>query len=795
MINRFIKTGFPAWQMYQTHLYKKDEKGVYSPVQWHAIIGNEDVRFYYTHRGDMGFVEEFGPSYDHFPAPTRSYRQRFKKLTQFVADVVCQLRWDGTGLNKLPKSHPPGWTEDPIAVNEPMAVTPKKRSVKITSQLTPLEDLCYSVAEHLSETYDRSSLRLSSLLALVDISVSDQTQLPSRNERNSANQTQETSRSKRGLQSFMFVNGVKAVWSLFGFVEKIRTNRRLNRLEKEVARNAESVDQLSKEVASHSIALAQLNLITQDLARRLDALTNRVDVLEQKVAALEAEVKIQQILSLIDSLINRAQDALDYGFIKLESIVHGALLNQASAFLLPPDIIREIQTHLSKQSGALVDNNYDHMKSIITSHPDDSSSLLAIVNIAAVSRRSRELVRLTAMPSFKGNVALVPILDYNIVLLDQENGVFTVIEDTEYTSCLEDHCVMSNPELPTTGSTCGIPQLLGRTPEACSFEEVPSDDGLFLKRLMTDGVIFSVKDEATAQIFCDSQASKIYKISGLGTVNLPAGCSLVITNKAGKTAKMKSLPVSQIVGLKSVDLIVAAPEQIFQNLAEEQINGTSSMERIINAHIERLNEQLGYTDSEIKNHHRNVIILSSFLGLTLAACIIISALLYRYSTRFRAKVILVKEDVRQRFDLATEKLLAFERKMAQRDIDSFNASFPTVPAIVKRPGPEVPPHTLKTLMYKLDRMEGRACQSDGYLSLSEPLNPRGEEIYQNASELHYAPDPQPRVYPYLPSSSEITAAKATLVKSEKQVEASAPEASPPPLTPKKRLNKTHNDGQ
>jgi uncharacterized coiled-coil protein SlyX len=225
----------------------------------------------------------------------------------------------------------------------------------------------------MSETLERSSTRLANLLSLVDISID--TELPGSDKvkRDSGNFTDSKiteseimgntrlsrdllkngkrlykvgktiNRLNRAGPLFALTTGFRAVWSLFGFVEKIRTDRRLKSLERAVARNNEAIDQLSKEVASHSIAIDELSLVTQELTQKLEALTSRVDNLEARVAAIETEIKIQQILSFIDSLVERTQSALEYGFVKLESIIHNALANQASAYLLPPDKLQDIQ--------------------------------------------------------------------------------------------------------------------------------------------------------------------------------------------------------------------------------------------------------------------------------------------------------------------------------------------------------------------------------------------------------------------------------------------------------------------
>jgi hypothetical protein len=371
------------------------------------------------------------------------------------------------------------------------------------------------------------------------------------------------------------------------------------------------------------------------------------------------------------------------------------------------------------------------------------------------------------------------------VLLDQEGSTFTVIEATEVNSCMADHCITSNPELPVTGSSCGIPQFFERKIDACSYDEKVSD-GLFLKRLMSDGVVFSVREETRAQVFCDSQTSKVYKVSGMGTANLPPGCSLILINKSGKSIKISSLPVSRSIGFGDLNLVDLGPEEIFKKAPTSEANGTSTLSKIIENHMEQLNQKLIHTDTALNTQHSYVIILGIFLGLTLVLCTITTTLAYRYSQRFRLKVRTVKEELRTGFEQATEKFKTFENKITQRRNDEFASSFPLIRGMEKQP-PEIPPQSLNVLLYKMERLEQRIAQSEGYLNLDDPDIGKKEELYQNLSEVHYvsSPKPTPRLYPPIPSQSEIKMARSTLTRTHhSNVDPSAPKSQSPILPPK-----------
>lgn len=715
-IQRFYSTGLPAWNAFQDKLLTYTKNGFVN-TNWDLVMDDANAKFLYTSNGDLACFYEGSPEREgHFRS--HIYRETNRKLVQFATYVICQNKWKGDNLapGNQPKPAAPNWTNtiatipDSHIFNIPKVEKREAKDPKTNNtELIPLEQYCRNIVAHIAEIKERSDTRIVDLLALVDITINSQSSLIKRDSEISANYTnpaeQTLNRTARGLPSFLFINGVRSIWGLFGFIEKIRTNRRLNKLEEAVSAQTETVDKLSKEVAKHSIAITQLQISTRDLVEKVQALTNRVESLEQRVSALEVEQRIQQVLELVENLAGRSEEALDYGFVKLESIIQMSLLGQTSAFLLPPDKLQEVQNQLNKESTAVIDPEYKFMKSIIVSDPDHRNAiLLAIVNVVALSRKSKELIQLTPMPLYQGTATLVPILDYTAVVLDQEGGTFTVVEPDEIQGCLNDHCTTSGPETNVASNSCGIPQFFDRKINSCDFKEVNSD-GIFLKRMHLDGVVFNVREEVTAQIFCVNQAqSKVYKLKGSGVVNLPPGCSFSITDKTGRIIKIKSLPISRMIEFQPVDLIIAGPEQIFQNVGTNPMaNSSSSLTKLINAHLSSLSSQLTDTSNTVNEQHTYVIILGSLLAVTIVLCLAIAGLLYRYSSRFRQKVVNLREDLSNRFEGAAKKFTAIEQQVTSRLNDNFASSFPPVAQDPRSP-PPVPPQSLRVLMHRLRGM-------------------------------------------------------------------------------------------
>jgi hypothetical protein len=412
----------------------------------------------------------------------------------------------------------------------------------------------------------------------------------------------------------------------------------------------------------------------------LTSLTFRVNELEARVGKLSAEVQTQQLLQLLDSLIGRTDGALDFAFTTLEDILQHALIGQASSVLLPASKLEEIQVEINKISTAIVDTAYERMKATIVSDPFAVASLTCFVNLYAMSRETQELMRLIAIPWFQGIQAFAPALDYGMVLLNQEDGTFTVIDPSEEADCLEDKCISSNPTVSTTSLSCGIPQYFNRHLSACVNEDVMSN-GMFLKRLLYDGIIYSVRTEVDLQIFCDSSRfNKGQKLSGAGLMNLPPGCTLTLTDKSGAVVKMQSSPPSHLYEAQAIELIAQGPREIFKPGSGPASN-TTTLVRLLNQQMAALDQKLTMTTEEVEHQNFYVVLLGSLLGVVTIICIVTSLLLYRYSRRFRRKVRRVTDDLLTGLSEAKRTFVTFEQMAAQRAREEDTL----VPLITPRP--------------------------------------------------------------------------------------------------------------
>jgi len=786
---RFVATGQIAWTgLHQDEVYFYDgQQKILYPKPWKELLSRAEFKFFYTRDGLLATYREHTIwSQKYFTH--RDFRDWNFDVDEFSTNgLICQTRWNGSDLPL--RAAPPPWKhKKPTVVSE--AITPLPKRLKrntgkviitgVTRVPSPLEELCHSVADHLTETFERSQFRLVNSLRQVDISITSQVDekelakrslfnLATRHVRAATNETEERTRSPRSLANVVFKSGLKSAWALMGFIDKVQTRRRLNKVESILDKNTKDISELTREMDGHTVVINKLTLVTKDLSNRLDSLQDKVQDLEHKVGTLGAELRIQQLLQLLDSLIGRADQALSFAFGTLENIIQCALIGQASAFLLPTDKLEDIQKEITKVSSAVLDTTYENMKATIVSDPLEVASITCFVNLYAKSRKTRELVRLVPIPWFQGVQSMAPALDYTLVLLDQEASVYTVIDPTEEPGCLTDQCIISNPEVSTAALACGIPQFYNRHLSACINEDIPSN-GMFLKRLLHDGIVYSVRSESDMQIFCKSQSvKKNQKITGSGLVTLPPGCTLTLTDPSGSVTKIQSSPVTQLLMTQAIELIPNGPSQIFQKTSGVQTNVTTTLVRLLNQQILDLDRKLAVTTYEVEHHNLYVIVLGSLLGIVSLICILIALLLYRYSKRFRRKVRQVAEDVSTGLSEAKRTFVTFEQMAAHRARGDDEAAVlvPPRPVLGKEPlltppivraprPPRLTKHdSLKSIMGRLNDLEMQilmipdesTSSTDGYTQPTAPL-----EANMGASEFYVGPDSKAPPIPPKPLS-------------------------------------------
>lgn len=671
------------------------------------------------------------------------------KLQVFCDDLIVNLKTAYGGfLRRMPvrtKRTANDKKQLPVQIRSNVTSLDPDLTMAVDPSVQLLQDTCNSIALHVYEIEFRARERLSKVLNLIDVSLSY-------NITETINRPRKDKRTKRSVMSFLLKSGLRSIWSLFGIVEGIRNRRRLNRLEKEVAqlqlkqeRNSEMVDKLTLVITNHSILLDQLQVTTSRLTQQVNDLAGRVNSLDRKFLFLSSMFQASSILNMLRSVVDRTRDAMDHGFLILEHIVDKSLTSETSAHLLPADQIRKVQVEVSILSNAIIDPEYQRMKSVIVSDPDNPEYLRAIVNVAALSRKHYELVELVPVPLFKGNQVIQPSLSHKAAILNNEEGLFIPLDPREMNNCIKnEHCLTTGPELRTNTLSCGIPQFFDWQKDKCDFESVLSN-GIFLKRLGADGIIFSVREEVSAQLFCSAIPSHMRTLTNSGVLQMPAGCNLVITTANGDVTRIRSPPDTQMIEAQDLILISAGPDHLSHIKSLDSLGNTSTiLSKAINEHLISIEKQIDSTNHDVSYHWVIVMVLSIILGFTCLFVVILILLLYRYSSRFRRKVKIVRTELQG----VGEKIVAFEKEAAAKARRYENPKSKN-------------PNSIESIIRKLDKLE-KSAKINEYLNLGSNSSIDKDEMrdlerYGFTEQLDQnRPMPKPRtLYPNVPPRSEI----------------------------------------
>ncbi len=197
---------------------------------------------------------------------------------------------------------------------------------------------------------------------------------------------------------------------------------------------------MASTLQSQSIAVQQLQVLTASLERRIEALENDMKALQSRISSTETRLEIAVKLQLISSLVVRTEQSLREGYNTLESIIHCSVLGQTSPKVLPLSQVEIVQNEVQKTSSADLDTDFSKMQSIVVSDPNDPKLLLVIVNAAAISKSTTDLITMTAIPTYSGSKTVQPVLSYRTIILNQWVGTYVVLTEQEETGCLLHRC-------------------------------------------------------------------------------------------------------------------------------------------------------------------------------------------------------------------------------------------------------------------------------------------------------------------------------------------------------------------
>ena len=651
---RFISTGIPIWKGPFDLAYDKTGKPYPLPV----VMDDSHAKFIYGQKGTLGIRWDVpSPIQDgRFAYGSHNYRDTEKGISEIEHAVVCEVAWDGTRPKVRPDSVP---STTVITHRSKRGIKGPADHESYADETKTLREYCYSVVSMAEDTKTEMLGKMTSLLSLVDISVHMENnhgvQQIKRFSDDLDSDSESSNRPKIVVPLFMakffFTTGFKLIWGLYGIVDKIRTEKRLRRIEKNVAsaqqqasENSDLIRNLSQVAYGNSIAIEQLNITTKELMIRVTTLEHRVDQLDLKLDQTVNILDANIMISLIASLIGRIQQSMNSGYDVLKDVIHSSLQGQTSPLLLPLDQIDLVQNKVRRVSTSVLDPDFIKMQSIIVSDPNDPHLLLVIINAAALSREEVELVQLVSIPYFENEKTFFPILDYQTVVLNQLKRTYSILQEQEEISCLSNRCYVSDVERPVSDKTCGIPQFFDEHTEACIADETTST-GVFLKPMLPDGILFAFQDEVTSQLFCQGAATGLSrKLKGTGIMQLPNGCLLSLVDKKGTSTKVKGPPIYRMMDADDLALIMSGPlSSTHSQGSQGSIQKKATYDGLITSHLSSVIQQMKTSDHRLDTQSTYIWSLLGVLVVVSILVIVIMLLLYRYSTRFRLKVNMLRE--------------------------------------------------------------------------------------------------------------------------------------------------------
>ena len=658
-MQRFISTGMPLYRGFsKLEVYYQGKM-----TTMRFVLDNSESSFLYAHNGTLCTVKDFDS-----PGSTGAYgdstwRDKVLTFSQITAPVICENKWDGKGFEMIdptmdqkhitmkdlsiyvmsadqkdPKTVPIKGGTSEITYDKSNSQYDWKVDQEVIEMANAYQMTCNSIVEHANETHKNLKSKTDNLLALVDISYHME-------------QFKDDKRRKRAATSFLgkviFRTGFKAIWGLFGFVQQIRQDIKIHNLEKQIvknqrdtASNSKLIKDLSLTLKNQSIAVQQLQILTANLEKRIEALEQDMQALQERLSSTEARLEIAVKLQLISNLIIRTEQILRDGYNTLEDIVHYSVLGQTSPKVLPLSQIELVQREVQKISSADLDTDFSKMQSIVVSDPNDPNLLLIIINAAAISKSTTDLITITPIPVYSGSKTVKPVLSYQTIILNQWIGTYVILTEQEETNCLLHRCYVHGMEKSIYDNTCGIPQYLDKNLEACAYEEIYDDNKAHLISALPDGAFFSFKDTVDAQLFCtdNNLAGRLQKVSGTGVLQIPNGCTLSVTDLKGRNSKLKGPPLHNFIQGQDVVLVDKLPLSVIMESAGLANKSHTLLDQMLEQHLGQMQNDLSVTNVKLKIQETAIITIIATTFATIIIIIIAAYLTYRFSSRVRERM-------------------------------------------------------------------------------------------------------------------------------------------------------------
>lgn len=613
---RFITTGLPIWKGIHTAANHTRQPLVsrFMDVQMERL----NAEYVYDDSGELHY-HEMGPEAVSYHGLTKvgdfySKADREKVLFEFKARVVCSppypigkqthdwMYYDEVRSNHLLalvyKSYLPGLSKSLTNVGDTVTTTPppvapynglaaQMGQGKIVSTETDLKadfikdwdnalvGSCRSAVSILDQTLSETMVVLDQRLKDVGIEVRS----AKRDKRSASTVTQFFLQS--GLDLFRSLSelvNLLPLTNVTGTGHSIFSNlTEANKvLRGSLTNNPHYFELLTQVVKENSIPTMRydpvdstVEVLHRDLSRIIDAVEASLPAYRPAFLAQlqHATLKAKEI-----------RDLTERGLHWLSNVIQATLNKHTSTNVFPQSSMDLVNQWLKKRSiPATVDKSIYRRATHLMVDPD-KRVVTAVVDALALSVEPLELVQLIAIPFFESGTAHQPALDYEFLVLNQMAGTFRPLSLFEAIACLTDQCYITGVEMPTSTRHCGIAQLFGRHLYDCQFAS-NSSNGLYLRAVPPEGIIYSVATTAIAQLFCGKNilVGQPTLLKGVGTVYVPPGCTIVVDDHIHPAVKVKGTPSHFNVEAPSalVTLQQNVPANMLNRRPKQEVNAVS----------------------------------------------------------------------------------------------------------------------------------------------------------------------------------------------------------------------------
>ena len=591
---RFVSTGIPIWKGYQKTVYNRWRD---KEIHIDDVFERFDYSYLYGQDGRLHYMDVGGhlPISHGLQVMGRYYRNAtsYRPICLIKTSVVCSPAYRGQHYDDLYRAGKDAtalvktnlWYYKPLLLDEsapPLTAKgswvdavewdkehPENHTVTDISAISNLQgwdnnikSLCGSVSHRLREIQEENQSKMAELLTLVDIKM----RFSNTSEKGNADRKGDPMNGKPTFQS-----GIKLIRDFIGLFRHVprtgtikKFSKAAQELEKAIQSNHGRIKEdvvnlklLTSAIKDHSVPLSKLSINPAQLSQKISALANLV----QSFKDLNPMPRVQVItmLSGVSSLAEGIARTLDYHQDMMHDIVHKSLDKMTSPYLLPTEVVKDVQGLPTLRSiGASIDQDYSRMQSCIVVDPSDDRKLLIIINAAATSHENLELVELVPVPFFTKDRANFPVLQSEFIVLNQLSMVYRELSPIEAEACMTGRCYITSMEKSVGSLGCGIAQYYGRHLDGCDYVSSFSN-GMFVKAAVPDGTIFSFRETYSGQLFCQDNilVGSPIALTGVGTIYVPSGCTLSISDRGQHMIKVRGAPTHHMVE-SAADLILAA---------------------------------------------------------------------------------------------------------------------------------------------------------------------------------------------------------------------------------------------